>query len=273
MANTFSGKSGHDRRTWRNLEGNDVNYYIGWDVGAWHCDGGKSRDTLCALQGHSLRNLAPAGTVWRGNLRQALVGMNSVLAAILKEIGVKPDEAHSVTWAIDTPLGWPKAFRDLIGSNGNTVDIPNKAAGNLYLFRQTEFWLFGQGFRPLSTVMDRIGSQSTKGVHFLHRFGFSHQSAGVWRADGQTAIETYPAPVARSKHLQRAFKRLQVPLLQQPAATGDDARKDVKDSLWCALIAATFGLDRKSLREPDQNVPSGEGWIWIPKDCRAPKGA
>jgi hypothetical protein len=247
-----------------------MNYYIGWDVGAWHCDRrGNPQDALCALKGDSLQGLDLVGTAWRGNLREALVAKDPVFAAALKKVGIELREGQSATWGIDTPLGWPNAFRDLIGSNGNTVDVPKKATRNLYLFRQTEFWLFDGRFRPLSTVQDRIGSQSTKGIRFLHRCRFNRQSVGIWKANGHTAIETYPAPVRTSKCLGSVFKRLKARLLRQPAARGDNAQKDVKDSLWCALVAATFALDRNRLHAPPQNIPPEEGWIWIPEDCKA----
>ncbi len=207
-----------------------MNYYVGWDVGAWHCDRkGQSQDALCALKGE-WDNLDLAGEFWRGNLREALVAEDSVLAAILEKVRIKP-EGHRVAWAVDTPLGWPNMFRELACGIGDAVHVPKRAGENPYLFRQTECRLFREGFCPLSTVKDRIGSQSTKGMHFLRRCGFSRLNVGVWRVNGHTAIETYPAPAKTSERLQRAFTRLQAPLLGQAAARGDNARKDAKDSL------------------------------------------
>jgi hypothetical protein len=250
-----------------------MNYYIGWDVGGWNCDRNRtSRDALCVLTG-DLDNLNLAGSPWRRNLRSALVAQDGVLPAVLEKVGIELREGDNVTWAIDTPLGWPKAFRQLICPNGDTVDVPQEADGNPYLFRQTELWLFRHGFRPLSAVRDMIGSQSTKGIHFLRRCGFNCENVGIWRANGHTTIETYPTPVQESPRSQAALARLQVGLLQQAAAAGVNALSDVEDSLWCALVAVMFALDRESLCAPGANVPADEGWIWIPKDCIAPENA
>jgi hypothetical protein len=246
------------------------NYYIGWDVGGWNCDRNRrSRDALCVLTGN-WDDLKIAGDPWRGNLRGALsdVGRDDILPTILKEIGIELREGDTATWAIDTPLGWPEAFRGLICPTGDTVDVPEHARQNPYLFRKTEMWLVESGFSPLSAVRDMIGSQSTKGIHFLCRCGFTQHSVGIWTSNGQTAIETYPAPVATSKYLGSAFERIQTPLLRQPAARGDHAHKDLKDSLKCALVAALFVLHRQRLHPPAQDIPAEEGWIWIPTDCR-----
>ncbi len=250
-----------------------MNYYIGWDVGGWNCDGNRrSRDALCALTGDTWDTLTLVGVPWRGNLRGALVA-NGVLTAILNKVQIELNKGDSVTWAIDTPLGWPNAFRDLICGNGNTVNVPEEASENPYLFRQTELCLFQQGFRPLSPVRDMIGSQSTKGIHFLRRCGFNRENTGIWRTSGHTAIETYPTPARESAHLKITFAGLQGLLQQQPAAAGINALVDVQDSLWCALVAAMFALDRNGLRPPGQNIPPEEGWIWVPTDCRAGGGA
>jgi hypothetical protein len=244
-----------------------MDLYVGWDVGGWNCDQNRnSQDALCALTG-GWADLHLEGNPWRGNLREALVAEDDILPAILGKIGIDLTNVQSVTWAIDTPLGWPDAFRGLIIHNGGWVHVPPGARDNPYLFRETERCLFRKGFHPLSPVKDRIGSQSTKGIRFLTRFGFALQNVGVWAAGGHTAIETYPTPVRESPRVRPVFARLQNILHQQPAAAGIDAWKDVEDSLWWALVAALFALHQNTLYAPGPDVPPEEGWIWIPTDC------
>lgn len=238
-----------------------MDYYIGWDVGGWTCDHNRtSRDALCALAGNTWDTLALAGEPWRGNLREALVENNTLNAILAKmSIRLNGDNAEGTTWAIDTPLGWPDAFRSLLADNGNAVDVPEESHLNPCLFRQTERWLAQQGFRPLSAVRDKIGSQSTKGMHFLRRCGFRREAVGTWTASSHKAIETYPRPVRTNATLRRSFERLNNPLWQQ----------DIQDSLWCALVAAMFTLDPTALHSPDGDIPPEEGWIWVPNDINA----
>jgi hypothetical protein len=242
-----------------------MHYYIGWDVGGWNCDHAKSQDALCVLKG-TWDNLNLTGEPWRGNLREVLVAECGNLATILQKVKVKPEEAQSVTWAIDTPLGWPKPFCELVLGRGDPAHVPPRGNNNPYLFRRTEQWIAQQGPRcPLSAVRDKIGSQSTKGIYFLRRCGFERENIGIWKAGGHTAIETYPTPVRGNPRAQGAFAHLQSSLSEQSAAAGINALSDVQDSLWCALIAAMFAIDREGLYPPERDVSAEEGWIWIPK--------
>ena len=242
-----------------------MDYYIGWDVGGWNCNGAKSQDALCALTG-TWDNLSLVGKPWRGNLREVLVAQDGDLETIFEKVEIKREETHSVTWAIDTPLGWPKTFCKLVFGGGDPAHVPAQGNSNPYLFRQTEQWIAQRGPRcPLSAVRDKIGSQSTKGIHFLRQFGFQRESVGIWKARGHTAIETYPTPVRENPRAKGAFARLQSSLSEQPAAAGINALRDVQDSFWCALVAAMFVLDRGDLYPPERDVAPEEGWIWIPR--------
>lgn len=246
-----------------------MNYYIGWDVGGWNCDHNRtSRDALCALTGDVWDALTLVGVAWRGNLRATFLA-NGILTAMLDKVQVHLHKGDKVVWGIDTPLGWPTAFRTLLGDNVNVVDVPEESHLNPYLFRRTEQRLVQQGFQPLSAVRDMIGSQSTKGIHFLRRCGFCRKTTGIWSSSSHTAIETYPTPARENARLQGAFAGLQSRLLQQPAAAGMNALNDVQDSLWCALVAAMFTLDPTALHSPDGDIPPEEGWIWVPNDINA----
>ena len=65
-------------------------------------------------------------------------------------------------------------------TTGVVVEVPPEADKNPDLFRAQDLALFTKGHRPLSMVRDMIGSQSTKGIHFLQRARLLPVATGVW---------------------------------------------------------------------------------------------
>lgn len=236
---------------------------LGWDVGAWNCDNGDSRDAVVALTGSSMNDLALTGRVYRGNLRAPICDRG--VEALLDAVQIGP--AETVVAAADTPLGWPAPFLRLLQGQG-TVSVCAKADGNPYMFRRTELDLFQRGFRPLSAVRDMIGSQAIKGQFLIARSVLPLVSPGVWQAGERTVIETYPTPLRSSPWLSTHFERLVSTDGFLKTATGK-AADDIKDALWCALAAAAWTFERARLTPPpnSEEVPS-EGWIWVPDDVR-----
>lgn len=157
-----------------------IEYFVGWDVGGWNCDNNpKSRDAIVILD-HQ-RNLV--GKPWRGNLREIINSTydSAHFLASLMEHCQAPhvDPAPTALLAIDIPLGFSKPLIELL-TQGKTVAEIGSAQSNPYLHRQTEFFLFERGKHPLSPIKDMIGSQATKGMHVLHRYGLSRTRCGVW---------------------------------------------------------------------------------------------
>lgn len=243
--------------------------FVGWDVGAWNCDRNReSRDSLCAL---ALGDAGPkiVGSIWRGNLRESLVAREgtALVRSLLERMHLEHDEDRVVTMAIDTPLAWPKRMIDLV-TKASTVNVPEEADANPYLFRLQELALFEQGFRPLSTVRDMIGSQSTKGIHFLKCATLSPIDIGVWGNVQRSvvAIETYPAAAVRDVEIARLTSQLLADLLGRERQSRSDAwQRDARDAITCALVALRHRLHAATLRAPhDQALPE-EGWIWLPR--------
>jgi predicted nuclease with RNAse H fold len=250
-----------------------MRYYVGWDVGAWHCDkNAKSRDALVVLTNGSA-GLEPVGCPFWGNLREKLVKKEG--AALVESLlhscddRAHPDGAHVVI-AVDTPLGWPAATTALLAS-GATVHVPESSNEDPYLFRHTERLLFSAGLQPLSAVRDMIGSQSLKGIHMVQRLGAVQETPGVWTlrtgAGRVDVIETYPAPVwkRRLRDAQEAglLSSLEARILSPVLRAAE--RADVRDALCCAWVAATFATAPDALRAPDSATPPSEGWIWLPR--------
>lgn len=178
-------------------------WYIGRDVGAWNCEKNTtSHDALLVLnqQGELV------GKPWRGNLRDTIAAAASYtdwLFTVAKlcqfdDTTITAFTTQNTVMAIDTPLGFSNGLLQLL--QGEAVATPFTAScDNPYLYRYTERELFAHGFSPLSAVKDMIGSQATKGLHLLRKFGFTTSENGVWQLNQSSqnqcqhsALESYP---------------------------------------------------------------------------------
>lgn len=232
-------------------------FYLGWDVGGWNCDkNALSRDALVLLNAKG----EWVGSAWRGNLRDTINQASTPTEFITAVFGLcdvaVPDKPFHVTLAIDTPLGFSDAFVELITQDRATAYI-GLSQDNPYLYRATERFLFERGIKPLSPIKDMIGSQATKGIHFLSRFAPNKVLAGVWSDGSQlTAFEGYPSACKRSPIMQQYFA-------EYPDLLNDDKR----DALWCALIAFLFDTDKDKVAFPHKDISMTEGWIFVPLDA------
>lgn len=245
--------------------------FLGWDVGAWNCDRNReSRDALCALE-FSESGPTVAGKVWRGNVRDLLVAHqgSALIDALLMRLEMDPDPARHLTIAMDTPLGWPRRMIELV-TIGTVVDIPPEADKNPYLFRAQDLALFAKGHRPLSMVRDMIGSQSTKGIHFLRRAKLFPAAVGVWSRGTTVAIETYPAAAIADIEIACLTEQIFVDLLSREKEPRSEAwQTDVRDSVSCALVALMHRLRPERLEAPGTEADATEGWIWLPAAASA----
>jgi hypothetical protein len=244
--------------------------YLGWDVGGWNCDDNpKSRDALCALTMRGA-DLEVVGSPWRGNLRADLVNLTgtALIKQLLERVGIS-DVDHHVTIAIDTPLAWPTNMIKLM-TDGATISVPEHVDNNPYLFRAQERALFVKRRGPLSVVRDMIGSQSTKGIHFLRVAGLEAAGAGVWasRDPSVVAIETYPARVGKTREAGSSIKRLLADAVRADGRANRKSRNDwwkgdVGDAIACAIVASLHH-SRRGLTAPAADADGDEGWIWLP---------
>ncbi|MDD2479480.1 MAG: hypothetical protein PHS31_06280 [Victivallaceae bacterium] len=227
-------------------------YYVGWDVGAWHCDNNSnSRDAIAVLNEDNGFKFEK-----RSCVREQL-NTESVACFLNKYFdSTEFKESDSFYFAIDAPFGWSLAFQKLLrGEKVSFFDFTNTRArdkgekkakkmaiDNPFLFRDTEQFVEGKIKKPLSAVQDSIGSQSTKAMFFLQKFGFIQSKPGVWKKENCTAIETYPSVVADKKGID-----------------------DIADAKICARLAKLFATSPDELYHPDKNYIESEGWIWSPK--------
>jgi hypothetical protein len=229
-------------------------FFIGWDVGGWNCDhNSQSRDAIVILD----QDLSLVGVPWRGNLRELINSAMTTpgwIEGLFRLCQAEPPKVGApVTMAIDTPLGFSNEFRNLL--NGCQAGTIGNSQDNPYLYRATERYLFRLGRRPLSPIKDMIGSQATKGLHVLAKFAPRVQSCGVWTDGARLQVfESYPS-ASRDMPVVMEIRRN---LSRMPNA-------DIEDALTCAMVAFLFRNDPAALDAPGPQIPSEEGWIWVPK--------
>jgi hypothetical protein len=185
------------------------------------------------------------------------------------QIQFDPHDTYVI--GIDTPLGLPEAVQWHVTKEALPRVVEKRASHNPYLYRKCEQHLAEKRFPSLSAIKDMIGSQSTKGIHFLRKLQLQTDAnaVGVWKGKNVTAIEVYPATcknsvkkgyVSRgSQSLQELFQNLGGPSL---------ATEDEQDALYCALVAYRFAHHLDTLVQPTEGTPVSEGWIWYPIDAK-----
>lgn len=234
-------------------------YFIGWDVGGWNCDKNRnSRDAICVL--HEPSQLEIVGRVERGNIRRYINRHTTIHGLVNQFCGTSIEVHDRVYLAIDTPLGFSNALRNLLASRSIVDEVTQSYKENPYLYRKTEDWLFKREFSPLSSIKDMIGSQSTKGIHLLARIGATTgpDRVGIWKNETTTAIEAYPTTCKSSTLMASIRAKLKL----------DELRHDDHfDAVYCALTAYLFATNQDQLVGPIDDIDPEEGWIWVPSDA------
>jgi predicted nuclease with RNAse H fold len=243
----------------------DYTHFIGWDVGGWNCDKNeKSRDAMVVLDASGQF----VGKIKWGNVAQSIQHSDTASDWIKHQLrqctnaADIPETFHALL-AIDAPLGFPQALSNLMSGESRPC-LNTKHGFNPYLFRYTETELYQRGIAsPLSAVKDMIGSQATKAMHMIAKFRLKRVSTGVWQdcfvQPCLTVIETYPAAFVANNPFINLTERFATVGIQ-------DWNKDEIDALHCAWVARLFATERASFRNPTQEVPDSEGWIWFPED-------
>jgi hypothetical protein len=259
-------------------------YFIGWDVGAWHCkDKSRSQDAFCILTSGVDLNEVNLLDVRRGYLSPLVrksLSVDSFIENLFDYFKIRaPEEPATFVLAIDAPLGVPDGFRDLIELGLSRIEGLDEAKVNPYLYRKTEMRLAREQKTPLSLVQDQIGSQTTKALHLLRNLGLTC-GGGIWSSnhDGCRhdlfALETYPAAVRkRQPHLTSAISvsadsNPEWLTLLDSHSTGK-GETDRRDAIVCGVIAAMWNSDQLGdtnfLEPPNpEDFSEQEGWIWVP---------
>lgn len=247
-----------------------MRYFLGWDVGAWNCNKrSKSQDALAVLADND-GLLALQGKVFRGPLRTEIAEVATVASLLKAHCGIETQPNDTFYIGIDTPLGLPEAVQWHVNMSSLPEKVESRASHNPYLYRKTEQLLAEKQFPPLSAIKDMIGSQFTKGLHFLRKLNLERQSepVGVWASGNVTALEVYPAtckPTDTKGYVCRGSEFVQS-LFSNVQGAKELPTSDEQDAVYCALIAYLFATARERLVTPPADIPVSEGWIWYPKD-------
>jgi len=249
-------------------------YYIGWDVGAWHCDIGdtsKSKDALYVISSHNLSKHC-----WQGNLL-ADYSQNDFFTILKSIFGIKFGESDKCYLSIDASLGVASSAFDVWNLSGERqikkielgcpVVLPRKdITKNSYTFRYTEDFISEHIFAdvnniPKSVVKDRIGCQSIKALEFLRLWGMQWMPDRLfWKHEKYKfyAYETYPAA-------SRQCQKFDLPTISEEVIN----RKDIEDAYICAatvkfIIENEVRFSPMDIKEDELERIKKEGWIWLP---------
>ena len=217
------------------------NYYVGWDVGAWHCDKNtNSMDAIAVLNEEGEEVVETKRKVVRCELNE-----NSIFSFLNKYFGCDKFTARdNFIFAIDAVFRLPIGVQEI-----PIHSAPEDYKSNPFLFRLTEQFVKEKtGNQCRSMIQDKIGSQATKIMFFLKHFSFKQKEIGVWKTDDNkaTAIEVYP----------------------KLASNYDPNKKtDKYDAVKCCEIAEKFANERNAFFAPEDclkimgDTIKKEGWI------------
>lgn len=269
-------------------------YFIGWDVGAWHCDNNSnSRDALVILDENGLYQ----GEAWRCNLSHTIWesdDLKAFLDKVFDHCKVKRNPKTEIIIAIDAPLGFSKEFAELIANDkalslatiGDSQEKLKNYYTNPYLFRETERLLSSKTkvkgpqenekvFKPLSPVQHMIGSQASKAMHFLKKFEFKNPERGLYekQEDNCKVIEAYPATlkdfyIGDKKAFDLDFEDevISIPKSLIRISESKDsqertltkASQDKVDAFLCAVTAQKYQEKHPLLFAPDKEKVSND---------------
>ncbi len=234
-------------------------YYVGWDVGAWHCDYKKKSQDALYISNKLFKQLCI-----RDQLNQETI--EDFLNKCFDNTTNFTNE-DTFYFAIDAVFSWPQAILNLLNEAISKEAIPEKFSTNPFLFRYTEQVIsLKLNKQPQSVVQNQIGSQSTKIIYFLKKYNFQRIDLGVWKKKDREiyAIETYPALLDNHDN-----NTLILP------------NQDLKDAQKCQNLAQMFETTRCKLMSPSEYIEENpttedtdllkqriysEGWIWLPKN-------
>jgi hypothetical protein len=237
---------------------------IGWDVGGWS---GKKHGFAAFLAEPD----APPRIVGTPCGRELLDPLGDISLRTFVEdiVGSQDgawDDATRVVIGIDAPLGFPRAFAELLAGTPLPGPVRRKMAGNAYAYRDTDRHVEAHFKQPLSGSFDKLGNNATVAMHHVARW--RHEGLAVLPFDrpdecSYVALEVYPAILRISLDGPRpGWYRQLVP--EWANRTGDDA-----DAVVCAAMALAWACPGAAglpemCAAPD-GLPTGEGWIYYPR--------
>lgn len=250
---------------------------LGWDVGGWM--GKKQGIAACLIDGNNIRWAGTAQSLsFLSDIQrmEAPLPLQSILHKIDPSLEVWA-ETGEICIGVDAPLGWPRAFEQMICGNETAGKLSfQKEIDNPYAYRLTERHirrLFGK--KPLSAVFDRIGNNASLAILHARRWNRENSIERLpfdsLEHTKRSLIEVYPALV-KSSSRSEAREEIRPYLPSGIQAGGDDY-----DAVLCALYAASLirpkavpglaPLNGPGKKDAElEKIIRKEGWIYYPWD-------
>lgn len=236
---------------------------IGWDVGGWM---GSNHGFSIIEYDYNSQNYE-----WMGKSVELSIPNRSLFSLdyILKKTAdddIDLEEAKIII-AVDAPLTYPKAFKELLNDRKNDFVKPDKEIYNPLAHRKTDRYIYEKfNKKPLSAVFDRLGTNAAAAVvhirKWIDEYNFSLEPV-IKNSAERIIIEVYPALLKESKYAE-AFEPIKSKLPQN-VNKGTDAY----DSALCALMGLAYddrvevdGLAKLVKAPQNDEEIREEGWIY-----------
>lgn len=238
---------------------------IGWDVGGWM--GNKQGiaavlwtigDSDIEWLGIPVETAIPKGSIFTPDYLIGLISRNYVCT---------PLDNTRIIIAIDSPLGFPDAFRRLVCQEEQVLYRTDKEIDNPLAYRCTEQHICSVfGKKPLSATFDKLGNNCTVAVYHMQRWrkeqGYVAYPYDDDNEDSKAIIEVYPALLKNKAGEVKNEVKLHLP---KGILEGTDAY----DACLCAFLGILYGAEGRfndfpKLVKPtsDSISNSTEGWIY-----------
>lgn len=174
--------------------------------------------------------------------------------------------APKLVVAIDAPLSFPKAFRNLLNGKASTQSVPATEIESRLAYRDCERWVKKEfGKKPLSAPFDKLGNNASLAMSVASALQQEDHTVVPQSAEraARAVIEVYPGLVkAGSRKADPA-----IPEVARHLPENLDEGTDRYDAAICAVVALVFLGGGAQLGLPDLvPFPHGadpeEGWIF-----------
>ena len=240
---------------------------IGWDVRGWL--GKQQAVAAVTWSGTELRWLGKPHLFDITALHHSRGSLRDFIRLAWPDASDDVLQTHRVVVAIDAPLGFPAAFRELLVGETSFERPLGPEIENRFAYRDTDRHIYGT-FRkkPLSASFDKLGNVATVAIWHARRWS---QEPNVRIVPIQAAqdtdhaiIEVYPA-LAKPSRLSACHLPFGA-LLPSDVPLGTDEY----DAAICAVLALSFGMNGTEPSLPLLVHPHGvsaddlttEGWIY-----------
>ncbi|MCZ7679161.1 MAG: DUF429 domain-containing protein [Sandaracinaceae bacterium] len=239
---------------------------IGWDVGGWL--GTKQGVAVLLHEGPGRAKFLSAPRRVRAAEIEAR-GLDGFLGGALGASTGDVCERFRVVLAIDAPLGFPRAFGELLAGRPPKDPNPSREIDSTLAHRSCDRWVYEKhGKKPLSASFDKLGNNATVAMVVTGRLraerAFRALPFDAPQPGCPELIEVYPALVKRDGHALAPLARW-LPREIEPGT-------DEHDAAICAVLGLAHACagaepDLPELVPPPADLledARDEGWIYSP---------